>query len=178
MPRKKALAGTSKRHPLNMRTTKELRERLERAAKVSGRSLVQEVEGRIEESLEDEQMGALQNLHGLIRLYLRSVGWRREILPTQDPAAPPFELSQPEITEALRMGFDLILSAACFGPLTEERIKKFWLEDILELSGRGGDLGGTSANIAVDAFNVLSAAGLANYDQVKLSQWIRDAAGR
>ena len=40
----------AKRHPLNMRTTKQLREALERAAQESGRSLAQEVEFRIEQS--------------------------------------------------------------------------------------------------------------------------------
>jgi hypothetical protein len=38
----------AKRHPLNMRTTQELREKVERAATESGRSLVQEVEYRLE----------------------------------------------------------------------------------------------------------------------------------
>ena len=46
-----------KRHPLNMRTTKALRTRLERAAKKSGRSLAQEVERRLERSLDfDNQL--------------------------------------------------------------------------------------------------------------------------
>ena len=44
-----------KRYPLNMRTTKSLRQRLERAAKKSGRSLAQEVERRLERSLDFEQ---------------------------------------------------------------------------------------------------------------------------
>ena len=43
-----------KRYPLNMRTTKSLRLRLERAAKKSGRSLAQEVERRLERSLDLE----------------------------------------------------------------------------------------------------------------------------
>ena len=41
-----------KRHPLNMRTTKGVRERLERAAAKSGRSLTQEVERRLERSID------------------------------------------------------------------------------------------------------------------------------
>ena len=41
-----------KRHPLNMRTTKDVRTRLERAAASSGRSLAQEVERRLERSLD------------------------------------------------------------------------------------------------------------------------------
>jgi len=43
-----------KRYPLNMRTTKRVRERLERAAAKSGRSLAQEVERRLERSLDLE----------------------------------------------------------------------------------------------------------------------------
>lgn len=49
MPRTRRTNG-AKRHPLNMRTTKELREALEHAASRSGRSLVQEVEFRLEQS--------------------------------------------------------------------------------------------------------------------------------
>ena len=49
MPRKSTAAKEGgKRYPLNMRTTKELRERLERAAAESGRSLAQEVEHIVE----------------------------------------------------------------------------------------------------------------------------------
>jgi hypothetical protein len=39
-----------KRYPLNMRTTKSLRQKLEKAAAQSGRSLAQEVESRLEQS--------------------------------------------------------------------------------------------------------------------------------
>jgi hypothetical protein len=39
-------------YPLNMRTTKELRDKIEAAATVSGRSLVQEVEFRLEQSFQ------------------------------------------------------------------------------------------------------------------------------
>ncbi|MGL3108896.1 TraY domain-containing protein [Bradyrhizobium sp. BR 1432] len=41
-----------KRHPLNMRTTEELRDRMEDAARRSGRSLAAEVEVRMERSLD------------------------------------------------------------------------------------------------------------------------------
>ncbi len=55
MPRRaKGLAGedgAGKRYPLNMRTTRELRDTLTAAASQSGRSLAQEVEHRLEESL-------------------------------------------------------------------------------------------------------------------------------
>jgi hypothetical protein len=43
-------AGEGKRFPLNMRTTKHVREKLEAEAKLSGRSLAQEVEFRLERS--------------------------------------------------------------------------------------------------------------------------------
>src|SRR5262245_61792163 len=57
MPRKYSRAkartkrdATGKRWPLATRTTLELRQKLERAAQTSGRSLVQEVELRLERS--------------------------------------------------------------------------------------------------------------------------------
>ena len=56
MPPKSKRVLPGKRYPLNMRTTRELREKIERAALVSGRSLVQEVEFRLEQSFRDEYM--------------------------------------------------------------------------------------------------------------------------
>jgi len=56
MPRKKE--GEGKRYPLNMRTTKEVREMLELAARKSGRSLVQEVEWRL--ALSFDHQGLLE----------------------------------------------------------------------------------------------------------------------
>jgi TraY domain len=54
MPRTTKGADGGKRYPLNMRTTRETRERLEAAAIASGRSLVQEVEFRLERSFVQE----------------------------------------------------------------------------------------------------------------------------
>ena len=48
-------SGEGKRFPLNMRTTKEVRDKLEAAAKISGRSLAQEVEFRLQRSFHDEE---------------------------------------------------------------------------------------------------------------------------
>ena len=53
--RAKLPPGEGKRTPLNMRTTRELRERLEREAADSGRSLAQEVEFRLERSLQEQE---------------------------------------------------------------------------------------------------------------------------
>lgn len=55
--------GPAKRFPLNLRTTKELRIKLERSADKSGRSLVQEVEHRLD--LADWLIEQVNN-HGLI----------------------------------------------------------------------------------------------------------------
>jgi hypothetical protein len=60
---KKGASG--KRHPLNMRTTEDVRRKLEAAAEHSGRSLAQEVEARLEQSfniraLIDEALGPPQ----------------------------------------------------------------------------------------------------------------------
>ena len=52
--RAKLPPGTGKRVPLNMRTTRELRGNLEKAAANSGRSLAQEVEHRLERSFTEE----------------------------------------------------------------------------------------------------------------------------
>ena len=54
MARKKPMEG--KRYPLNMRTTKQMREKLERAARASGRSLVGEVEYRLERSFDRDEV--------------------------------------------------------------------------------------------------------------------------
>ena len=58
MPKTTKAAKGGKRHPLNMRTTKEIRARLEKAATANGRSLAQEVEVRLAQSFEgSEQFG-------------------------------------------------------------------------------------------------------------------------
>jgi hypothetical protein len=63
MPRKAKPVGDAaagpeegKRHPLNIRTTRELREQLGAAANRSGRSLAQEMEIRLEHSFADERL--------------------------------------------------------------------------------------------------------------------------
>ena len=48
-------AGGGKRYALSMRTTKELRDKLDQAREASGRSLAQEVEARLEQSFQWEE---------------------------------------------------------------------------------------------------------------------------
>jgi hypothetical protein len=83
MPRKAKLKRAAKqlpgkRYPLNMRTTHELRLNLERYARASGRSLVQEVEFRLEKSFLYEEMAfflgeAPDETADLLRLILACV---------------------------------------------------------------------------------------------------------
>ncbi|MGA0594932.1 Arc family DNA-binding protein [Enterovirga sp. CN4-39] len=56
MARPKLPEGEGKRHPLHVRTTKQMREDLEAAAAASGRSLAQEIETRLEQSFLVDQM--------------------------------------------------------------------------------------------------------------------------
>src|SRR5262249_52677157 len=59
MPPKSRRVLPGKRYPLNMRTTKELRDKIEWAAMASGRSLVQEVEIRLEKLFQQEEIEKL-----------------------------------------------------------------------------------------------------------------------
>jgi hypothetical protein len=57
MPRRAKPPEEGKRVPLNMRTTRDVRDRLAAAARASGRSLAQEVEYRLERSFQDQDIG-------------------------------------------------------------------------------------------------------------------------
>ena len=54
--RPKLAPGEGKRYPLSLRTTREIRELIEREAITSGRSLAQEAEYRIQKSFLDERL--------------------------------------------------------------------------------------------------------------------------
>src|SRR4051812_43730635 len=56
MPRKAVEGGAGKRVPLNMKTTEEIRAKLEEAAAASGRSLTAEVEYRLEQSFVQKEL--------------------------------------------------------------------------------------------------------------------------
>ncbi|OJY41084.1 MAG: hypothetical protein BGP08_04540 [Rhizobiales bacterium 64-17] len=59
MPKKSHPANEPRRYPLNLRTTAEIREKMRAAAAQSGRSLVQELEHRIENSFERDEVFTL-----------------------------------------------------------------------------------------------------------------------
>lgn len=63
MPKTATPSKDGKRHPLNMRTTKDMRDRLERAAVESGRSLAQEVEYRLDRSFVDDSLFSSREMH-------------------------------------------------------------------------------------------------------------------
>jgi hypothetical protein len=52
---KRTIRGDGKKQPLNMRTTAALRKKIEKAAGASGRSLVQEVEYRVEQTFHGDE---------------------------------------------------------------------------------------------------------------------------
>jgi len=68
MPPKSKRVLPGKRYPLNMRTTKELRDKIEEAATASGRSLVQEVEVRLEKSFQEDDAYGGPHLSRVFRL--------------------------------------------------------------------------------------------------------------
>jgi hypothetical protein len=53
---RKSAARAGKRYPLNMRTTFEVRQELERAATATGRSLAQEAEHRIQQTFQNQKI--------------------------------------------------------------------------------------------------------------------------
>jgi predicted HicB family RNase H-like nuclease len=76
MPPKSKRVLPGKRYPLNMRTTKELRDKIEWAAMASGRSLVQEVEIRLEKLFQQEEIEKLTDAVKL-QVTLSARLWRR-----------------------------------------------------------------------------------------------------
>ena len=64
-PRK---GDTAKRAPLNMKTTPRLRERMQRAADANGRALTQEVEARLERSLDRDDLYGGQHVATFVDL--------------------------------------------------------------------------------------------------------------
>jgi len=60
----------NKRYPLSLRTTKELRQKLEKAAAQSGKSLAQEIEARLEQSFDRQEtieIAVVQAVRELLR---------------------------------------------------------------------------------------------------------------
>lgn len=101
---KKLPEGEGKRVPLNMRTTRETRDRLEKAADESGRSLAQEVEIRLERSF-DFQSIIEQTIRASVAM---SVKEAEEVISQYKQFAAMTEFHMTEIAG----GDDLFLVAA------------------------------------------------------------------
>jgi hypothetical protein len=167
LPRKSTKTrGVGKRYPLNMRTTKEVRVLLERAAARSGRSLVQEVEHRIDSSFRDDMLfkaiGGTQ-AHLIIRPILYFLG-------TVEPKSSAWK-NDPAVANAMRQAISLIAEAIFAGHrLSKDRqaefLNPFFLaRGIQERIGR--NLDDPAAGIAIDAVAVLQAFGLAEKFQTQ-----------
>ena len=92
MPQKDRSWRVGRKSPLNMRTTRALREKLDKAAGWSGRSLVQEVEHRVEHSFAQEELrqraffgqGSSATLMSGLRLLRSDRGVHRQKLDFDD----------------------------------------------------------------------------------------------
>lgn len=105
-----------KRFPLNMRTTRQLRDRLQRDADASGRSLIQEVELRLEKSFLWEEMffflGAApertaQVLRQIIACFTQADVNRGKAWPNDPALARELAETISIITKALMTGDDV-----------------------------------------------------------------------
>jgi hypothetical protein len=138
---KRTVEGEGKKSPLNMRTTPALREKLEVAAGESGRSLVQEVEYRLEQSFATDALlgGKYSELPRLITLAMML-----------GPKGPHRARALQEATR--------VISEAFFSPsgLSEADVKNQYLVGGLN----GGDAGIAGVSIAI---TVLAQAGLAKH---------------
>jgi hypothetical protein len=92
MPKTTKPTGGAKRYPLNMRTTRETRERLEAAAAASGRSLAQEVEFRLEQSFRLDQADAAEEAMRKLTAALTEMAHKYAAgeFPTLGPSMPGY----------------------------------------------------------------------------------------
>jgi hypothetical protein len=150
---------------LSVRLLPDLRSKLNVACFETERSISEEVESRLMDSLTDDLIKErLGDFYGLVRAYLQTLAKRIGGLAK-------YELQKH--VSALNVGFELIILAAFKGSLPEERVRQFWIHDIAKLRRDGGT---EAANIAIDAFTTLTLAGLASIDPLALSQWMKDEA--
>jgi hypothetical protein len=82
--RKTKAPAKGKRYPLNMRTTLELRQKIEDAAKLSGRSLVQEVESRLEHSFRTEALYGGPQISALFRVLASHIAFAKANVDARD----------------------------------------------------------------------------------------------
>ena len=114
MPRKAVTGGTGKRVALNMKTTEDVRARLEEAAAASGRSLTAEVEHRLEMSFDEDAIR--DRIDALQQSLLSATSPLNKIKSGLDESRATLDKSQAILNEARAIAqTDLAL--------TEERIE-------------------------------------------------------
>lgn len=138
------LEKTGKRYPLNMRTTKHVRDLLEKAAKQSGRSLAQEVEHRLLSSfvLTDGRTGMPNtqtlDLLALLSACIKLVEEKKGTKWLDDPE------TYLEVAEAISRALKLLLPAViqkndlpslAFEGGLRERLANIAIQDILNEHG-------------------------------------------
>jgi Arc-like DNA binding domain len=112
--------GASKRAQFNTRLRQEVKKRLEQAAASAGRSLSEEIENRLEQSLRDEEAAGGTRLHSLFRLLAGTAG----LIEEQRGAA---FLDDYETFLAVSKAWEKILRAVC--PPAAPELSR-WLSDI------------------------------------------------
>jgi TraY domain len=153
MVAKQSAPAPGKRIMLGLRVAPDVKQRLDAAAMKNGRSQSQEAELRLKESLRDDDL------------------IERITSPQVRPVLDYFTALRtlkiditPEVVDAVCEGAVLIIKAVGAGGMSDERVKQFWLEDIVRHKGRAADA-------LVAAFNVLTFARLApRFDP---TQWFR-----
>jgi hypothetical protein len=141
-----------KRYPLNMRSTKELREQLERAAAQSGRSLVQEVEHRLERSFRDENVliGGIggPNAEPFVRPVLY-------FLESMHRDGKDWRTNQ-AVAEAMPTAIKIIAEAVFAGGLSLEQQQRYRVVESLESGGSS-----VRTQMVMTAISLLKGLGLA-----------------
>ena len=124
MPPKSKRVLPGKRYPLNMRTTKELRDKIEKAAMASGRSLVQEVEFRLERSFQEQQIEKEleRKLKALADGMLQ--GWRKELQQWADKAKRELGITEEALAQRANKPEFSLLDLAPFADPPEDTSKQ------------------------------------------------------
>jgi hypothetical protein len=151
---------SGKRVMLGLRVTEEMKQQLDEAAVKSGRSQSQEAELILKQGLNERTL--VEALTG------------EEARPFLDYFAALRRLRigiVPEYAAAVNEGVSLIIEAVSSGGLSEDRVKRFWVEDIVRHKDQ------LACDALSAAFNVLANARLAPMpDPMKMSRWIRESS--
>jgi hypothetical protein len=144
---------------LGLRVAADVKEQLDAAALKSGRSQSQEAELMLKQALNERTLVealASEDARPFLDYFRALRALRVGIVP--------------EYAAAVNEGLALLIEAVSGGGLSEERTKRFWIEDIVRHKDQ------LACDALSAAFNVLANAGLAPMpDPMKMSRWIRES---